>query len=262
MKSEKNSVEKLIRILFLLLGVLGLYFLVMAGSAPLRTLKKMNKQAVSDSLFFTKSANLASDSGLFAQARQKAYLNARINLAKNDSIGIIINLSDSLLHLSLKGVIIHTSHITELKTDPFLRALHPLAWLKTFSEPLVAEEEKTSIVKEPIVKKRAPKDTLEAMDMAFLPDTLVQNPAWFSMYFPQGLNLVLVQEQWVTRADKKVERAFQADIRRKRRSDAFHSAFHPGDPRYTPLILIKINIDDVRSIYRALPEKAPVVIGY
>ncbi|HPR32454.1 MAG TPA: hypothetical protein PLK12_10170, partial [Prolixibacteraceae bacterium] len=125
MKSEKNSVEKLIRILFLLLGVLGLYFLVMAGSAPLRTLKKMNKQAVSDSLFFTKSANLASDSGLFAQARQKAYLNARINLAKNDSIGIIINLSDSLLHLSLKGVIIHTSHITELKTDPFLRALHP-----------------------------------------------------------------------------------------------------------------------------------------
>ncbi len=100
-------------------------------------------------------------------------------LSEKDSIQLIVNLRDSIIGLSIKGVIIHKTQINNYKVDPLLNKLPVLEYVKLFSEPLQVKSQYATIVKEPIVVRNAPKDTAEATLNAYEPDTLIQNPAFF-----------------------------------------------------------------------------------
>jgi len=94
--------------------------------------------------------------------RDKAFLTARIALAANDSIGMTINLQDSLVQLETKGVILKQIHFEDAEVSRFFKTLDPSSFVASFSKPFKITGIGGSIVKEPITFKKAPRDSIEA----------------------------------------------------------------------------------------------------
>jgi len=240
--------------------IVVLFYLVMTVSAPVRKLNRINLLASSDSIFMSQNSAIATYKGLLPLVKESAYKEAQIILAKQDSIGLVINFKDSIASLMLKGVEIHASKIISYKRDKLFNGIKAPAVKKIFSSPLHNISEFSTVVKEPIVKKRAPKDPAEALQMATVPDTIAAEPAYVVYNMELGFRLILVQEKWETQAEKKVERKFKSDIRKQRLKDMFYSLIHLKEPVYTPTVIIELNANEVRSIYRAMPWKASVVM--
>ena len=76
------------------------------------------------------------DPSLRNTVRDIAYMEAYIAMAKDDSIGLILNLPDSIIGLVLKGVIIHSSKIKSISNDGFFNALDICAYKNLFSIPV------------------------------------------------------------------------------------------------------------------------------
>lgn len=194
--------------------------------------------------------------------REKALREALLKLSLNDSISLVVNLRDSTVNLSIKGVIIHTSKVKFTKVDPLLMKLPAKMYLDLFSNSLKILEEKATIVKEPIVVVQAPKDTIEASRNAYKPDTLIQNPAYLKMKLSYGISLRFDQEKATTWNDKWVRLIFSTDGWSGRIAQRLKNFATFQRQVYKPEIRVKLPVDDLRSIYRALPEEASVVICY
>lgn len=248
-------------IMVLALLVVVLYSILIAA-APIRRLGEIKRDAVSDSVFYTMNKAILEERTLFEMAKTKAALDAQLMLAVKDTFGIIINLNDSTLSLLFKGINVHSAKIYDFQKDPFFDALHPLAYLKLFSKPLRTQLEYSTIVKEPIIVKKAPKDTLEAIQNAYQPDSLVQNPTYMRLELEQNIHVLMVQKQFETEQEKAVEREYKRDLRQQRRHDVMRSLTHPGQAVYTPQLVLYLDPDELRSAYRAVPEDALVIFQY
>ncbi|MBN1924445.1 MAG: hypothetical protein JW798_01300 [Prolixibacteraceae bacterium] len=246
----------------ILICAIMIYYLAIIASAPQRKLRHLEKETLADSVFVLQHSNFLADSGLFELAKTRAFLESRLLLSRSDSFSLAINLNDSTVNLSYKGIYIQSSKFEILEKDPFFDALRPIVMLKLFSTPLAVFYEKTSIVKEPIVVKKAPKDTIEAMNSIFMPDTLIQNPAYLIIGIDHDINIIMLQEKWLTKTEKKVWNKYLRIRNRLRFSDYFKNVFHPFKPHYSPTIVMSMDVNEIRSIYRALPVKAQVVIGF
>ena len=55
--------------------------------------------------------------------KEKTYKEALLKLAESDSIQLVINLSDSTVNLSIKGVVIHRTKIRSFSRDRIFKAM-------------------------------------------------------------------------------------------------------------------------------------------
>ena len=239
-----------------------LYFIVVATIAPIRKLAELKETVISDSVFNQKNQWVLESDEAITLFKQKAFIEAQIKLADSDSIGLVINLKDSTVTLVIKGVSIHVSKIEKMKIDRFFKAVHPLVYAKLFSVPLFMTSENTSIVKEPIVIRKAPKDTIEAMATALVPQMPKQNPACFEINLPNDFSVLLIQNELLTKEDRQVVRKFKAEQRERNWKDNFKSVVHLKQVCYSPSITLWLDANEIRSIYRALPTRPAIVINY
>ncbi len=247
-------------ILFSILAGLYLYFY---AAAPIITVSKLNGRVTSDTVFMKKHKSMANFPKLLPEIKEKSFLEAQLSLAKRDSIGIVINLKDSTVSLVMKGVTIRSSKMLDYKKDRVLDGINGPAYYKYFSNPLTNVSEYCSMIKEPIEKKTAPKDTIEALKHLIIPDSVACEPAYYSATLSNGLNLIMVQSVWETEAEKEIEKKFKSDMN--------HQKFLLGRIKglakkegadYKPTILIKLSKYDIRAIYRGTPWKPGIVIYY
>ncbi len=119
------------------------------------------------------------------------------------------------------------------------------------------------MIKEPIEKKTAPKDTIEALKHLIIPDSVACEPAYYSATLSNGINLIMVQPLWETEAEKEIEKKFKSDMNHQK----FFLSRIKGLAKkegadYKPTILIKLSKYDIRAIYRGTPWKPGIVIYY
>lgn len=194
---------------------------------------------------------------LYKTIKEITFNEAFISLAKNDSIGLIINLSEQLLQLSLQGVIIHSAKIETISGDGFFNALDICSYQNLFSSPLKITSQIASVDKEPIVVKKAPKSEAEAtaaLSVQATDSIKAQQVADVELNLEPGFKIYIYDSsKGCQRADNKIGVKGETWTNIKRIL-TFKKII------YQPAIHLCVSNDDAVSIYRALPSKAFAVI--
>jgi hypothetical protein len=245
-----------------LLLILALLFLDLTGLAPLNKMRELESQVMGDTLFMEQYKPAFDHPGLQGLVRDNAYTEALLDLSETDSIQLALNLADSTVGLYIHGVNIHRARIGSYKIDGLLTGLPNMQFVKIFSKPLAVNNQNATIVKEPVVVRQAPKDTIEAALNAWQPDTLIQNPAFLQLKLDYGIGLVMEQDQNPRLKDQWVRFRFRSGIGARQFFHGLGNFFTLRKQEYVPCIVIRIPADDLRAIYRALPDKAYVVVHY
>lgn len=193
--------------------------------------------------------------------KEKAYKEALLKLTESDSIQMAINLSDSTVNLYTKGVLIHQTPVKTFEMDKLFKVMPLIQQVKLFSQPLPVNSQYATIVKEPIVVRHAPKDTLEAAMNAWQPDTLIQNPAFLILSVEHGINLIFEQDENLTFHDKWKKFNFYNRLRLRDSMKAVSNFISFRKQEYHPATTLKLPVDDLRAIYRALPDNALIVLN-
>lgn len=180
--------------------------------------------------------------------KQKAFVESQLLLSGADSIGLAINLHDSLVGLQIKGVTIFSSKISEFEVSRVLDVISVPTYYKLFSKPLSIAEQRGTIVKEPIIVKKAPKDTIEAAQAEIIPDSLIRPSATLEFMVDGGILLC------ITHPEEADQNRFKKLIRQTWHFLTFAVQFKKPD--YQPTIKLVIPNDDIIVIYRALPYDA------
>jgi len=78
---------------------------------------------------------------------EKAFLNARLAMSVTDSIGLTLNLKDSLVQLEMKGVVLRQVKADKIELPRFFKAIKAPAYAIHFSKPFIITEIEGSIEK-------------------------------------------------------------------------------------------------------------------
>lgn len=180
--------------------------------------------------------------------KEKAFIESQLKLSAHDSIGLVIHVPDSLIELQIKGVTIFRSKISKMEISNALYALSLPAYYKLFAVPLTIREQISSVVKEPIIVKKAPKDTIEAAQAEIIPDSIIHQSADLKFLVDGD---ILLQ---ITHPEKENNKFLLKMVNQTIYFLRFALKFEK--PNYQPTIKLTIPNEDIIVIYRALPWNA------
>lgn len=249
--------HKLVFSIFLLLLFI---VLISIAIAPRHKLYVYEKLAENDSALSIRQGTAGNLDAFSEKLMERSFKESLLELGEKDSIQMAVNLTDSTVCLYINGVKIHQTPITYFDEDKLLKKLSNSAYIKIFSKPLEINQTYATIVKEPIVIRQAPKDTAEANLNAWKPDTLVQNPAYILFDLDLGIRLIFEQEITSSFGERWSKFGFYRKLWTANLREIFYHLLHFTQPDYKAAITIKMPADDLRAIYRALPQRAYVVI--
>jgi hypothetical protein len=106
--------------------------------------------------------NLCAIPGYIEMIREKAFLSSQVRMADHDSIGLLINIRDSVLQLLIKGVPVRSVRIDEYDVSPFFQRANQEAVYSMLSSPMAITRMQATFMKDPVQIKIAPRDTSEA----------------------------------------------------------------------------------------------------
>ena len=240
-----------------LLAAFMIYHSVMSVMAPVRKLNEIRaeygfvqnaKNPVDEKIF--------SDSAYLSMMKEKAYYQSRVAMAGTDSIYMTINLADSTVNLEISGVVVHTSDIKDQRISSILKR-DEYSVLNMLSTPFVIDRDYSTIKKEPLMIKMAPKDTSEYQP-DIIPDTADFEPVNFILVMENGISVYVYQEEKLKFGDGF--RRFVFDLRDRlyftKGSLARTATFRIPD--YRPFIRLRLSRADAKRIYRALPYHGQV----
>lgn len=250
--------------LYIIIGIGILLYLAASTASPIRKMNEWNMIATSDSVFMKKYTEIATYPRLLPLVKERAQKEALLAMARQDSVGLIIDLNNKKASLMLKGVQIHTSEIKSYTIDPIFKGIQSPAYRKLFSTPINNISEEASFVKIPIIVRKAPKDTTEAMQIALQmaknPVAPPVDPAYINFEMEYGFKLIFAQNEWVTEEEKTLQKKFEADMRKLKRENNMNALFNFKNPTYIPSIVLYMEGKEIRAIYRAIPKKTNFVI--
>jgi hypothetical protein len=241
----------------ILAAILG-YYLLMMMLAPVKKLKSINdnygfhqdeKNIINDSI--------VTDSIFLVRLKEKSFLQSRITMAVTDSISLSINLPDSTVNLEIAGVTVNSTGIIRMKTGRMLRDRYSYAISSMLSKPLSIEKDFSSIPREPLMIKMAPKDTSEYVP-DIIPDTADYEPVNFVFELSDGIVVYVYQAERLKAGDGIRFFFFNIGYRFVRTWRSLKSVFILKVPEYNPYIKIWLPRTDAKIIYRALPEKGQI----
>lgn len=256
---RKLSIKKKIFSVFILI-----IFLLLTISALLPVIKvnEYYKLVESDSLFIKDGHTILNNSDLSDIVREKAFLEALIQQSEDDSIQLAISLPDSSVYLYLNGVRLHTAKFINSDLDIILKQLPNTYYIKLFSSPLNIVHQYSTIEKEPIIIRDAPKDTAEAAISAVVPGQRIEPPAFLLLNLDYGIDLIFEQDSTYSAKNKWARIKFNFDIFYKEIKETGKNIFSPDKADINPTIRIKLPENDIIAIYRALPKNAKIAIRY
>ncbi len=260
--SNESDKRKIFHIFLTLLVCVLLVFLILTITAPCRTYRKMYTAVYADSAFIQDLSRFPQTPSIDSLLKKKAFFEAQLHMVASDSIVLVINLNDSIVNLLIQGVTIHSAKIPEFRIDHVLKKLPLPVYYKFFSHSISVVDDYSSIVKEPIVIRHAPKDSLEAAKSFYFPDTLKKDPAFIVLSTDIGLEVHIEQNEKAGMAIKRIHSEF---LFRKKYRDMIANVkqiLKFRNPEYSPVIYIELSGDDVRTIYRAIPDNAQIVLMY
>lgn len=201
-----------------------------------------------------------SDSAYLSLLRENAFLQSRISIAATDSVYMSVNLADSVINLEISGIVVHTAHISRMSLSNILRRGDNYVILSMLSHPLSIKRNFASIRKEPLMIKKAPRDTSEYVP-DIIPDTTDYEPVNIIFETDNGIRFHIYQEAGLKTGDGLRRFIFDMYHRFRYSSDTFIKIITFRMPDYKPYIRIRIPRADAKIIYRALPEKGQIALS-
>lgn len=220
-------------------------------------LKTLNQTMIHDAAFVEKYHDTYEAPELRDLMHEKAYRQALAELSGRDSIQLFISLSDSVIGLTIRGVEIFHSRLLMVQIDPDLQNLSNRAYYYYYSHPRSVSILAASLVKEPVVIRKAPKSPEEAaqrLETAYLPEAQLADPAFLGLAVDSLMQIVLFQDSVDQKSEKTALRKFENGLRRSSRKQqiSWNGSRMPGR---IPVVKLVVSPADLRAIYRALPER-------
>jgi hypothetical protein len=255
---QEKTIKSLVQVFLKWIpALLLLYFLFFTGNyiyALRSTLSHWNKV---DS---EKSDTIRYSPEEWELIHQKAFLNSRLTMSGSDSIGLTVNLKDSLVQLEMKGVVMRQLKFEKVEMARFFKGIQPTAYGQHFSKPFFITEIEGSIEKNPVIVRKVPKDSIEAAQSQVPVDTSRVGFVEWHLLLDSALLISIVQSEqhegiaggstfnYRLRRHMKTLRSTNRDVLRLRKPEIF------------PEITIFIPGSEAKSFFRALPPNGQVVV--
>ncbi|MCA1741347.1 MAG: hypothetical protein LC630_02515 [Bacteroidales bacterium] len=205
--------------------------------------------------------NLCSIPGYIEMIREKAFLSSQVRMADSDSIGLLINIRDSVLQLLIKGVPIRSVRIDEYDVSPFFERANQEAVYSMLSSPLTITGMQATFRKDPVQVKIAPRDTSEAKIDA-KPDTTDFEAVFFTLDTDRDIRFYFEQQEDTVGADRRARFFFDLKDRARNTSATMRTFVRLKNPPYTPYVKIWIPKAEAKIIYRAIPREGMIVLTH
>jgi len=203
--------------------------------------------------------NLCAIPGYIEMIREKAFLSSQVRLADGDSIGLLINIRDSVLQLLIKGVPVRSIRIDEYDVSPFFQRANQEAVYSMLSTPLVITRMQATFRKDPVQVKIAPKDTSEVKIDA-KPDTTDFEAVFFTLDTDRNIRFYFEQQEDNIGADRRAKFFFDLKDRWRSARATMSAVVRFRTPSYVPYIKIWIPKAEAKIVYRAIPREGQIVL--
>jgi len=239
---------------YLLAGTVALFIvlLIIVNIEPISKISKFNEKYGATSI---------SNPALLKLMEKEAFLQARLTMAKTDSICLTLNLIDSTLNLEIEGVVVHSSKLLHIDKSRFLDKTNAVAKINWLKEPFRTISYEASIPKTPITIANAPRDTIEAEQMSREVQDTIPEYVTYSLLLDKDLRIEISQSNdslpsWARPTPSFISKKWDGF------KQTMGSLFGNADENYVPSIFVEIPFSEARSIYRAIPENSLVTITY
>jgi hypothetical protein len=258
-KQGKGIFRKAVYAISAFFILIALYYTIMAVISPAVRIKAINKEfGYVPAENTTVDERVFSDSAFVGLNRDMAFNKARITMAETDSICLSLNLSDSTAILEINGVEVHRAKLSYIRISKVLTKADEYALSSLLSVPFTIREDFSTIKKEPLMIKIAPKDTSEYKP-DILPDTSRIEAVNYMMEMENGFRLYVYQQNDEEGGGLK-KYFFDVNDRFKNIAAIFGKIMVFKVPEYHPSIKLKMDRADAKIIYRALPRHGQIAI--
>jgi hypothetical protein len=199
------------------------------------------------------------DSLYFELSKDRSFLQSRIAMAGTDSIYLTINLNDSTANVEISGVIVHRAKMGSIRVSKIFLNGNMNFILSTFASPFTIKNDYSTIKKEPVMIKMAPKDTSEYKP-DIMPDTSITEPVNYILELTDGTRIYVYEEEEGNTCDRISFLIFDFHDRLRNSWYYLKSVLLFKVPEYHPFIKIKLPRADAKIIYRAIPKNGQVGI--
>ena len=191
--------------------------------------------------------------------REKAYLSAQVKMAEGDSIGLVINMRDSLIQLMIKGVSVRSVKMSDYEISPFFLRANQEAVFSMLSTPLVITSMQATFKKDPVNIKIAPKDTSQVV-VDIKPDTTDYEAVFFTLETDRNIRFYFEQQEDTVRADSRAKFFFDLEDKYRNARATMKAVTKLDTPPYTPSIKIWLPKAEAKIVYRAIPREGLIVL--
>ncbi|MDM8001381.1 MAG: hypothetical protein QUS66_00510 [Bacteroidota bacterium] len=242
------------------LALFVVYYLVMSVSAVNRTVNEF------DNAYFASleqkeddTINLCAIPGYIDMIRDKAFLSSQVKMAESDSIGLLINVRDSVIQLLIKGLPVRTVAIDDYDVSPFFHRANQEAIYSMLSTPLNITGMQATFQKDPVSVKIAPKDTSEVV-VSEKPDTTDFEAVFFTLNTDRNIRFFFEQQEDTVGTDRRARFFFDLKDSMRMASATMRSVVRLNTPPYVPYIKIWVPKAEAKIIYRAIPREGMIVL--
>lgn len=202
---------------------------------------------------------MLNDSAYNKLLKERAFLQSRIVMAQTDSIYLTLNLVDSMANIEISGVVVHKAKMSHIETSKILLGDNENSLLSVLPSPFIISHSVSTIKKEPVMIKMAPKDTSEYKP-DIMPDTSITEPVNYILVMKSGLRIYVYQKENVKLADRISQFKFDLNDRFRDTWSALKKVATMKVPEYHPFIKIKLSRTDAKIIYRAIPKNGMIAV--
>jgi hypothetical protein len=244
------------------ISVFVIYYVIMSLLGPAVKISSINNEFGFKQPENTKSPadiRIFTDSAFVKLNRERAFYQARIVMAGTDSISLALNLADSSATLEINGAAVHKAKITRKRISKVFNRSDEYAISSLLSAPFTVKSYFSTIRKEPVMIKIAPKDTSEYKP-DILPDTASSEPVNYMLETENGFRLYVYQDIEEKSGGRLSRFLFDIGDRFKNAWGILKSIFTLRVPEYHPYIRIRMKKKDAKIIFRALPRNGQIAV--
>ena len=258
--NRESGGKKTIKILIIIFLVFIIYYTIMSLMSPARKLTVIrNEYGIKSPESSAIDERIFADSVYLTLLKEKASLQARNAMAETDSIYLTINLTDSTANIEISGVVVHKAKMSYVQTSKILMKGNDYIILSMLSSPFTITGDYSTIKKEPVLIKMAPKDTSEYKP-DIMPDTSITEPVNYLLELTNGTRIYVYQEEREKFSDRMNHFRFDTMNRLRDTWRSLKSVILFKVPEYHPFIKIRLPRADAKIIYRALPVNGQIAV--
>ncbi len=193
------------------------------------------------------------NSEIKALQKQQLWFEQQLQLAKSDSFSLGINLHDSLVQVHLKGTVLFQAKILAQKPTQYISNINKQLYLKVFGTPASIDTCAANIPKRALIKVVAPPIGTEK-EAIKTDSTKVEALNWI---IKSSNGMLIVVKGVILEPDSTMNIKKSSDIFSYRLK---HALDNPFSKKYNPVLYLWLNDTEAKAIYRALPEKAKIIM--